>query len=288
MLTFIALAVPVVLVASLAGAMGNPLAAVFAVAAALAFPAVAGGSIDATLRSAGSARVYLLLAAEAVVWGGFVAAVAAACLKLSRRLADHAPPRVEPLPRGADGKPTAQATSANPAMPPEDAAGAVLGLGGAVVQAVAEKTRLAAPLVQLLLGAVVTALVGGLLAGLIVRSIDPWQVVWGLVIAFTLAGLIAHQLFPAPSPVAILVGPLLAAAACYALQAVLGGSGDAFRAAYFEGRLLAPALALPVYYASAGVVGASLGIGWSQVIYFMRDFKDEDEELPEPHVPAES
>ena len=64
--------------------------------------------------------------------------------------------------------------------------------------------------------------------------------------------------------VSILLAPTLTSAAWYLFIGLTGGSGDQMLAAHFAGESWNVGLALPIHYASAGVAGAAIGIGWSQ------------------------
>jgi hypothetical protein len=120
----------------------------------------------------------------------------------------------------------------------------------------------------------VTVLIAYILEWFLLRSPDTWQVVWVLIIAFTLSSLAAHQIYPQAAALAVLLGPLVLAAAAYVWVALSYDSAAELAEGLhnFKGlhggreRLPRIAAALPIFYASAGVCGATLGLGWSMAI----------------------
>ena len=61
-----------------------------------------------------------------------------------------------------------------------------------------------------------------------------------------------------------MLSPLAAATLWYAWVATGGLPEVSLLRAYFTDQLPNAAMGLPIYYASAGVAGAALGLGWSQ------------------------
>ena len=125
------------------------------------------------------------------------------------------------------------------------------------------------------LGALAVTVLGAyILEWFLLRSPDTWQVVWVLIIAFTLSSLAAHQIYPQTASLAILLGPLVLAAAAYLWAALsydnaaelLEGSHNFQGLVGSREQLPQIAVVLPIFYASAGVCGATLGLGWSKAI----------------------
>lgn len=120
-----------------------------------------------------------------------------------------------------------------------------------------------------LLAAGVAVVLGFGLASVLLKSHETWQVVWVLLIAFTVAGLAAHQLLPHLSHTLTLLAPLVVAMLAYGLVGMRYGAAANSLEAFFGDQLWEPALVMPVFYASAGVSGIALGIGWSQVLLML-------------------
>ena len=118
--------------------------------------------------------------------------------------------------------------------------------------------------------ALVSAAVAAVVASCLIRSADGGQVIGSLLVAFALGGIAAGALFPGCSPLGVVCGPAVVAIAAY-LWVAFQFAGDEqaeFLGAWYlrqgtgSGRgLPGVALALPIHYVSAGIVGCCLGIG---------------------------
>jgi len=126
-----------------------------------------------------------------------------------------------------------------------------------------------------LLGTVIAAAAAGGLILLMLRSTDPMQAVGTTLLSFTIAAMIAQTFNPAANPLPVLVSPALVAVVAYLYVALSGSFGTTplTLAAWFTKivpdsagtpALPGAALALPVVYASAGVLGCTLGLGLAQ------------------------
>lgn len=126
------------------------------------------------------------------------------------------------------------------------------------------------PLRSLAAGAVCTV-VGGALAWFLMRDTSTGQVFWSLIVAFTLGGLAGRLFFPHDHVGAIVISPCVVAVIGYAIVAMQFSDGESVFRAWHNmdlsqvgnKRLPGLALALPIHYASAGVLGTILGIGWA-------------------------
>ncbi len=252
-------------IAGTASATGNPLAGPFVIAAALAFPAVAGGSIDDWLRYHDLPGGYRVLAVEVLLWGGLLFAGMWATPLIRNRVRPRLPHWLAGDSAEPRDAPVIQWVWSSPEMQDEGFFG--------LVEQIAEATRLSPGRVQEALGTAVTLLAAWGLSILLLRVPDVGQVTVGLVLGFTLGSLLGHQMFPATRPVGFLLCPFVLAACTYLWVAATYRSEDAVLHAAFrigdllaEGTLARTALALPIAYASAGVAGVTLGVGWSQVI----------------------
>ncbi|MEM0914496.1 MAG: hypothetical protein AAGK09_07785 [Planctomycetota bacterium] len=113
---------------------------------------------------------------------------------------------------------------------------------------------------------VAAAVLGAVLAWLIVRTTDPAQVIGGLALSYLVAGGLAYLFTPYANPVGAVISPLIGGVAVYGWLATGGaGQADVLLLAYGES-LSGLALALPMQLASAGVLGACLGVALAQGI----------------------
>ena len=220
-------------IAAFTAAQGRILHAAIVLSIGLLFPAIKGGTIDERLRSFEDSSGYWVFALESVVWllvlGVALWVVAAIAQRLRRQFR---PPEQE------DGS-----------EPP--AAGAASAARGAVKST------------DTLAAAALTLIVGSVLTMLLLQTAERGQAIAGLILAFGLAAGAAHQSFRSAHPLPMLLSPLILSIFAYAYAAMTGGTSEAMLTRYFEGDFIHPALALPIYYASAGVAGVTLGLLWS-------------------------
>jgi hypothetical protein len=106
--------------------------------------------------------------------------------------------------------------------------------------------------------------VGGVLCHLDNRTFGTSQVMLSLALAFGIAAFNAHFFFPQKNPVIILLAPLVVAVVGYAWVALGHSSESDFLAAMYSQRLTGLGQALPIHYASAGIVGCAMGLGAAQ------------------------
>ena len=136
-----------------------------------------------------------------------------------------------------------------------------------------------APLASAFLAGMVPAGGGAGLMLLLAQSPDEGQIIGALIVSFALAALLGHQLFPSPARLPILLAPLAVAFGAYLWTGLSVGEIETLRARFYmsypptagsyeQTVLLPTAMALPVYYASAGVLGTVLGLGWSQSLHY--------------------
>jgi len=225
---------PAVVLALACASAGNPASGPFVIAFCLSFVAVTGGPIDGVIRRAHSAdalsglypRMALELASWAVALFGLMLAMHAARPLLRRVLPGWLVSHDAPAGRW-------QASLGRP------------GRAGAIA-------------------ALVTAASGGLLAMVLIRSADTGQVVGGLVLAFTIAGAMGRMLVNDRRVLGVLLSPCLVGIAGYLWVARSNPDGSILIARYYAGDLSPLGHVLPIYYASAGVLGASLGVGIGQ------------------------
>jgi hypothetical protein len=112
---------------------------------------------------------------------------------------------------------------------------------------------------------VVGVAVGLAMASVWMRTTDSYQVALSLLVAFGVGAVFARLCFPGVSLRCVLAIPLWAGALSYAVSAVAYPSADKAMAALFlpDGPFVwRSSLALPIFYASAGVAGATMGWGW--------------------------
>ena len=230
-------ALPIIVLSLIGSSVGNPLTGLFALATALWILSAQGDTIDGWIRrtSANLPGDYVKLAVEMVIWlallTGFLFLVTLARLPLRRAL---------------------------PLLTTEHHLG--------------EPITLRSKWLPALVSGVVTAIVAGVLASFLLQTPEKGQVIGGLILAFLIGGLVGDmassflfQKHPA-NPMGILIAPALVAITGYLITAMSYDDGADFLKAYFNTRAAGLAFALPLDYASAGVAGAALGAGWSQVM----------------------
>lgn len=229
-------ALPAVALGLIVSSTGHPLGGVFTVATGLLFLAGAGGSIQGYLWRHGLPEQYGWLIAESLLWAGLVLAL----LAMIRRLRPGVRERLDRL-----------ATDHH--------------WGDELVIAVPDGRALLAGGISLLGAAA--------MATLLLQGEQTGQVIGALLLAFLIGALLAQIVVPQPNPTAILLSPLVLAAIAYGrvlFDPTLTTRDDVLRA-WYAGALWGPALALPIFYASAGVVGCTLGIGMGQSIHRARE-----------------
>jgi hypothetical protein len=242
-----------VCIGAVAGAFGNPLGGVFVVAMALIYPATRGGGIDLWLRAVESERDYWRLIMEMHLWAAWAVLVIFGAMALGQALARWFPGVFVQV---ADPEEIEE-------LPDE---------------VTTEESRIPVGL-QPVLGALLAAVVGLVLTPFWVRSPDPQQVAWGLGAAYLLAGLFGHQTFPGGHPIGVLLAPFLGGAFWYVMVATDAGGAVAqaeggLLEVYFSKDLIRGSLAMPVHYASAGLAGVTMGVGWSQVLLWSKAMAD--------------
>ncbi|MEX1015966.1 MAG: hypothetical protein WDZ31_04400 [Phycisphaeraceae bacterium] len=223
-------ALPAIALATVITAMGNPISGVFVLGVAMMFPAIYGGRTDGWLWRWGSPSAYWVLLAEMLVWAGALLGVVV--------LMEAARP---PLRRGL------------PRLATEDHFGpGDLGLRW--------------PDGKALIAGLICAGVGGALATLLLAVSDTGQVMGALILAFGAGAVLTQSIVPQSNPLPMLLAPALLGMVAYAYVPLQYTSPDALYAAWYDGRLWGPAMALPIHYAAAGLVGVTLGLGLAQAI----------------------
>ncbi|MAE60022.1 MAG: hypothetical protein CMJ49_01560 [Planctomycetaceae bacterium] len=262
-------------IAAVPAAAGNPLAGPFVLAMCLGVAAVAGGSIEDWIRTRptdGSGSGYWVLALETLIWAGLMVLMILVIQVLRQRIAGRIPDVLKRRSEEERGRQAAWMFESLVLKSPQagDAAPAASGVRlkpfGGVWQ-------------QIGLSLVISTVVGGFLILLLMQWMDPGQVIFVPLIAFTAGAVAAHQIVQTRIGIGILLSPLLVGLVGYVVVALTYGNDvTALQAAIYglpgEGRapaaVLRAALALPIHYASAGVMGAAMGLGWSQVMFETR------------------
>lgn len=234
--------IPAMVLGLVASSSGNPMSGFFAVAVALCVLAGRGGSAAGFIERSAAADnlpgAYVMLMVECLVWQLGVVVMIFAVAKLRSPIKTRLPALAFSDHLGVD-------------------------------------TRLHWPALQSLAAGGVTAAVACAVAWAVIRSPDQAQVLWGLVIAFTLGAVVAQSVFPRNrNPVGVLFAPVVCAMFSYTMVLMSYRSTNEFLRAFFrvalaqagDDRVFSPALALPAHYISAGIVGCTLGIGLAQVM----------------------
>lgn len=112
------------------------------------------------------------------------------------------------------------------------------------------------------------AVIAGVCTVYLVRSTETSQVIWSLILAFFIGGLVAKIILPRSNAWGVMLSPSLVAIVGYAWALIAFDSDSYLPALYTIGdsTMAMPGvlLVLPIHYASAGVVGCTLGIGCAQ------------------------
>lgn len=118
------------------------------------------------------------------------------------------------------------------------------------------------------LAGLLCAALGWILCRFLMQSPDSGQVIGSILLAFVLAGLTARLALPTGNVVYLLLSPLLVGFVSYAYAAVLHGSAssDDLILLWQRGDITGPMFAMPIHWASAGLLGVSIGIGMAQAI----------------------
>ncbi|MFA9478670.1 hypothetical protein ACERK3_10215 [Phycisphaerales bacterium AB-hyl4] len=223
-----------IVLAVLVGAMGNPLSGLFVLGVALLFPAIMGGRIDGWLWRHGEPTAYVLLIVEMIVWTGALLGVIV-LMDAARQPIRDALPRLTT---------TDHFGKADPGVRLPDGRALIAGL--------------------------VCAGVGGALATLLIAVSDTGQVIGSLVLAFGIAAVVTQSIVPQSNPLPLLISPALLAIVAYAHVPVQYGDAVELYAAWYVSGVWGPALALPIHYLGAGLVGVTAGLGMHQSIEHSR------------------
>lgn len=106
------------------------------------------------------------------------------------------------------------------------------------------------------------------LCKVLMQTPDTGQVIGSILLSFVVAGLCARLILPTGNVVYLLLSPLAVGFATYAMGAVLHGSvsADDLILRWQRGEITGPMFAMPIHWASAGLIGVSIGIGMAQAI----------------------
>jgi hypothetical protein len=211
---------------------GNPLGGPFVFGGAATLLAALGGPMDGWMRRAALPSGYLGLVVELMVWGVMLIGVG--------WLLDVVRPRLLPgVPRKV------------------------------MSDHLGDDLRFGVPGQPAILAGLVSALVGGVLGFVLLRSTDSGQVTGSLIVAFAIGAFTAQMMFPANVGVLpMLLSPLMVGAGAYLWVYTRYANPDAVLSALYnldgmhggQPRLLGLAVALPVHYLCA-VAGVTLGVG---------------------------
>jgi len=275
-LWFLALSVPAVLLGTVASLLGNRYGGAFAVSIALIFPAIKGGDVQAWMLNAESSTAFFGLALDAVMWGAIVLTTLLAIDRLAGLIRHHLGWAEQPDLPGASGPMTTAEMDLHVfAVRNFPGIGGLVRIAIAIRHTVTRQTGLSDDAARVVLSGVASTLLGLMFASLFLQSYETMQVVWGLFLAFLLAVMLTTVMFPTDRPAGMLISPVAASLLVAVVLGLTGGTGVEIKSAFIEDRLWNAALGLPVYYASAGLAGAVLGIGWGRQLIAMFDPAEE-------------
>ncbi len=225
----VAVAVPAVALGLLCAWRGHAMAGVFVPAVGLTTLACLGGSSEGWLWRSELPGAYASLMLESLIWTAFWAALVIPLAWVKRGQVDPAPAAQTLLPRHpvTFGLPDANAW-----------------LAGGLCAAIA-----------------------GAIAWFLLATAQTGQTVGGLIVAFAVAACVSQLLFPkVTNPLPMLAAPLLVALVGYGWMLYAFDASTPLLRDWHHHGLPGLALALPIHYASAAMVGLSVGIGWAHGI----------------------
>ncbi|MFG0249682.1 MAG: hypothetical protein ACF8OB_12405, partial [Phycisphaeraceae bacterium JB051] len=145
------------------------------------------------------------------------------------------------------------------------------------------KTKLRFPATRELAAAMISTIIAGIMAYLLIRNASSKQVLASLFLSFALGAGIGQTMMPNTNPIAIFLSPGIVAILSYLMVVMrYDDSNQLYHAIYigtepgvslfdlFPGS----ALALPIQYFSAGILGCSIGVG---IVRAATDQQDETE-----------
>lgn len=213
-------------------AMGNPLAGPFVVAGALVFPAAAGGGVGGYLRRHGFAvSGYDWLMVEAMLWLAMWVGVLGLLFRARRWLRPRLPRAMRMTHLVTPG---------------------TVGLDEARLQR------------EDVYAAGVACVVGYLVCAVAVRTPAVGQAVAGVTLASGVGSAVGLSLFRTARPWLTLLSPMVVSLAAAGYLRMRVGSPLAVEAAFNVLALPGATMAVPIYFASAGVAGAVLGAALAQ------------------------
>lgn len=132
------------------------------------------------------------------------------------------------------------------------------------------------------------AMLGWILCRYIMQTHENGQVIGSILLSFVLAGLTARLALPTGNVVFLLLSPLLVGFASYAYATLLHGSAsaDELILRWQRGEVVGPMFAMPIHWASAGLIGVSVGIGMAQAIDRVRT--EEHEARQDSDTPSDT
>ena len=115
---------------------------------------------------------------------------------------------------------------------------------------------------------ILCAVIAFVLCKVLMQTPTTGQVIGSILVAFIIAGLAARLILPTGNVVYLLLSPLVVGFATYALGAVMHGSASAddLILRWQNREITGPMFAMPIHWASAGLIGVSIGVGVAQAI----------------------
>lgn len=220
---------PAIIAGLIAASTGNPLSGAFTISFSLLPLAALGGSIEGFLRRTDLPTGYRPLAVEAFIWLIFMGVT----FVLIDRMRIGVRPSLEKL---------------------------------AVKRHMGARTKMTLPGGRSLLAGLITAAIGAFLCNILIQTPDAGQVNCSLILGFGTAAMVAQMTVPQRNPLVILLCPMLVAAGVYLYVASAYPVTDDLLYALNSRSVFKLALALPIQYASAGIVGCALGVGLAQTL----------------------
>lgn len=276
LLLLILVNVMMVTAGTLVSAMGNPLSGIFAAAAALCVLAGVSGPINGWLERINSPGAYGSLIMETGFWYATLVLLLWSVGQWRQALRSRVPVILRSDYFGTAADSHAETSQNDEGVDDPsfmgDASQAVSDMT-LRIPILKHYTKMLKSTPQLSLGSfhhlaamVVAGVIAGGLGYILIRNSDGGQVVCSLILSFTVGGATAGAFFPNKGWWGIMSSPFLVAAVSYGYVTLQYSQTEPLLAAWFGQQLPGLALALPIHYASAGVVGCCLGAGLAQAI----------------------
>ena len=131
-----------------------------------------------------------------------------------------------------------------------------------------------------LLAMLICATLGGIGVHFLGQTAERGQAIAAVLISFIVVGFLGQITLRNACAAAILLSPLVAAIVAYLYVGYRFDTQSSLHAAWHGGSLTGLAMAMPIHYAAAGVLGAATGVAWAQAQMGDDDYAIDHNQLP--------